>query len=84
MGIRGLDSGLPEPPNDIYEGPSVEPPVGRVLLRAWANGAPEDLCSSTVPWPQTPTSLLRPSAEPEAIGLAGAMPPISPAGPQAR
>jgi hypothetical protein len=43
MGIRGLDSGLPEPPDGICEGPSVEPPVGRVLLEAQADGAPEDL-----------------------------------------
>jgi hypothetical protein len=44
----------------------------------------ESLRPSMVPWPQTPTSLLRPLAESEAIGLAGAVPPISPAGPQAR
>jgi hypothetical protein len=41
----------------------------------------ESLCPSMVPWPQTPMSLLRPSTESEAIGLAGAAPPISPAGP---
>jgi hypothetical protein len=34
MGIRGLGSGFPEPPDDFYEGPSVEPPVGLVLLGA--------------------------------------------------
>jgi hypothetical protein len=45
MGIRGLDSGLPEPPDSLCEGPSVEPPVGRVLLGARVNGALEDLCA---------------------------------------
>jgi hypothetical protein len=46
MGIRGLDSCLPEPPDDICEGSSVEPPVGRVLLGARADGAPKDLCAN--------------------------------------
>jgi hypothetical protein len=39
----GLDSSLPEPPDGFCEGPSVEPPVGRVLLGARADGAPKDL-----------------------------------------
>jgi hypothetical protein len=51
MGIRGLDSGLPEPPDGIREGPSVEPPVGRVLLGARADGVPEDLCVDEAIWP---------------------------------
>jgi hypothetical protein len=46
MGIRGLDFGLPEPPDGICEGPSVEHPIGRVLLGAQADGAPEDLCAN--------------------------------------
>jgi hypothetical protein len=45
MGIRGLDSGLPEPPDGICEGPSVEPPIGQ------ADGAPEDLCADEAIWP---------------------------------
>jgi hypothetical protein len=55
MGIRGLDSGLPEPPDGIYEGPSVEPPVGRVLLGARANGAPKDLYADEAIWPRVLT-----------------------------
>jgi hypothetical protein len=45
MGIRGLDSGFPEPPDGFYEGSSVEPPVGLVLLGARADRAPKDLCT---------------------------------------
>jgi hypothetical protein len=55
MGIRGLDSGLLEPPNGIREGPSVEPPVGWVLLEARANGAPKDLCADKAIWPRVLT-----------------------------
>jgi hypothetical protein len=44
----------------------------------------ESLRPSTTPWPQTLMSLLRPSAESEAIGLTGVAPLISPTGPQAR
>jgi hypothetical protein len=55
MGIRGLDSGLPEPPDGICEGSSIEPPVGRVLLRARADGAPEDLCADEAIWPRVLT-----------------------------
>jgi hypothetical protein len=55
MGIRGLDSGLPEPPDDICEGSSVEPPVGWVLLGARADGAPEDLCVDEAIWPRVLT-----------------------------
>jgi hypothetical protein len=51
MAIRGLDSSLPDPPDDICEGPSVEPPIGRVLLEARADGAPEDLCADEAIWP---------------------------------
>jgi hypothetical protein len=43
MGIRGLDSSLPKPPDGFCEVPSVDPPVGRVLLRARVDGAPKDL-----------------------------------------
>jgi hypothetical protein len=46
MGTRGLDSGRPEPPGDTCDGPTVEPPVGRVLLGARADGASEDLCAA--------------------------------------
>jgi hypothetical protein len=42
----------------------------------------ESLRPSTASWPHTPTSLLRLSAESEAIRLAGAVPSISPMGPQ--
>jgi hypothetical protein len=45
MGSRGLDPSPPEPPDGTCDGPSVEPPVGRVLLGARANGASEDLCA---------------------------------------
>jgi hypothetical protein len=45
MGIRGLDFGFTEPPDGFCEGSSIEPPVGLVLLGAWADGAPEDLCA---------------------------------------
>jgi hypothetical protein len=95
MGTRGLDSGRPKPPGGTCDGPTVEPPVGRVLLGAWADGASEDLCAlrlfglgslclSTAPWFLTPTLLLRPSAKSEAIGLTGAAPPTPPAGPWTR
>jgi hypothetical protein len=52
MGIRGLDSGLPEPPDDICEGPSIVPHVGRVLLGARADGVPKDLCADETIWPR--------------------------------
>jgi hypothetical protein len=51
MGIRGLDSGFTEPPDGFCEGPSVEPPVGLVLLGARADGAPEVLCTDEAIWP---------------------------------
>jgi hypothetical protein len=57
MGIRGLDSGLPEPPDGLCEGPSIESPVGRVLLGAWADGAPEDLCANEAIWPRVLTPI---------------------------
>jgi hypothetical protein len=55
MGIRGLDSGLPKPPDDICEGPSVEPPIGWVLPGARADGASEDLCADEAIWPRVLT-----------------------------
>jgi hypothetical protein len=57
MAIRGLDSGLPETPDGICEGPSVEPHVGRVLLGARADGAPEDLYVDEAIWPRVLTSI---------------------------
>jgi hypothetical protein len=55
MGIMGIDSSLLGPPNGFCEGPSVEPPVGRVLLRAWVDGAPKDLCADEAIWPRVLT-----------------------------
>jgi hypothetical protein len=52
MGSRGLDPGKPKPPDDTCDGPSIEPPVDRVLLRAWADGASEDLCVDEAIWPR--------------------------------
>jgi hypothetical protein len=51
MGTRDLESGRPEPPGGTCDGPTVEPPVGRVLLRARADGASEDLCTAEAIWP---------------------------------
>jgi hypothetical protein len=55
MGSRGLDPGLPEPLDGTCEGPSVEPPVGQVLLGAQADGAPKDLCTDEAIWPRVLT-----------------------------
>jgi hypothetical protein len=44
-----------EPPDGFCEGPSVEPPVGLVLLGARADGAPEVLCADEVIWPRVLT-----------------------------
>jgi hypothetical protein len=55
MGSRGLDPGLPELPDVTCDGPSVEPPVGRVLLGARADGASEDLCADEAIWPRVLT-----------------------------
>jgi hypothetical protein len=52
MGIMGLDSGFPEPPDGFCEGPSVEPPIGLVILGARADGTPEVLCADEAIWPQ--------------------------------
>jgi hypothetical protein len=57
MGIRGLYSGLPEPPDGICEGPSVEPPVGRVLLGAQADGVLKGLCADEAIWPRVLTPI---------------------------
>jgi hypothetical protein len=54
-GIRGLESSFPEPPDGFCEGPYVEPPIGLVLLGAWANGASEVLYADEVIWPQVLT-----------------------------
>jgi hypothetical protein len=51
MGTRGLDPGKPEPPDGTCDGPTVEPPVSRVLLGARADGASEDLCAAEAIWP---------------------------------
>jgi hypothetical protein len=51
MGTRGLDLGKPEPPDGTCYGPTVEPPVGQVLLGARADGASEDLCAAEAIWP---------------------------------
>jgi hypothetical protein len=50
MGIRGLDSSFPEPPDGFCESPSIEPSVGLVLLGARADGAPEVLCTDEAIW----------------------------------
>jgi hypothetical protein len=55
MGTRGLDLGKPEPPDGTCDGPTVEPPVGRVLLRARADEASEDLCAAKAIWPRVLT-----------------------------
>jgi hypothetical protein len=39
MGIRGFTPGFPEPLDDFYNGPSVEPLVGPGLLGALADEA---------------------------------------------
>jgi hypothetical protein len=44
-GIRGFVSGFPEPLDGFCDGPSVEPPVGLELLRAWVDEAPRVLCA---------------------------------------
>jgi hypothetical protein len=51
MGTRGLDPGRPEPPGGTSDGPTVEPPIGRVLLRAWVDGVSKDLCAAEASWP---------------------------------
>jgi hypothetical protein len=45
-GTRGLDLSRPEPPGGAYDGPTIEPPAGRVLLGALANGASKVLCAA--------------------------------------
>jgi hypothetical protein len=55
MGTKGLDPGRPEPPNGTCDGPTVDPPVGRVLLGARADGVSEDLCTAEASWPQVLT-----------------------------
>jgi hypothetical protein len=55
MGTMGLDSGRPEPPGGTYDGPTVEPPVSRVLLGARADGASKDLCAAEAIWPRVLT-----------------------------
>jgi hypothetical protein len=55
MGTRGLDPGKPEPPDGTCDGPTVEPPVGWVLLRARADGASKDLCAAEAIWPRVLT-----------------------------
>jgi hypothetical protein len=52
MGSRGLDPGKPEPPDGTCDGPSVEPPIGRVLLGARVDGASEGLCVAEAIWPR--------------------------------
>jgi hypothetical protein len=54
-GTRGLDRGRPVPPGGACDGPTVEPPVGRVLLGALANGVAEDLCAAEASWPRVLT-----------------------------
>jgi hypothetical protein len=49
--VGGLDPGKPEPPDNTCDGPSVEPPVGRVLLGARADRASKDLCADEAIWP---------------------------------
>jgi hypothetical protein len=57
MGSRGLDLGPPEPPDGTCDGPSIEPPIDRVLLGAWADGASEDLCADEAIWPRVLTPI---------------------------
>jgi hypothetical protein len=52
MGTRGLDPGRPEPLGSTCDDPTVEPPVGRVLLRAGANEVSKDLCAAEASWPR--------------------------------
>jgi hypothetical protein len=54
-GIKGLDSGFPEPLDGFCDGPSVEPPVGLVLLGAWADEAPGVLCTDEAILPRVLT-----------------------------
>jgi hypothetical protein len=44
-GIKGLVFGFSKPLDGFCDGPSVEPPVGLVLLGAQADEAPEVLCA---------------------------------------
>jgi hypothetical protein len=55
MGIKGLISSFPEPLDSFCDGPSVEPPVGLVLLGAWADEAPKVLCTDEAIWPRVLT-----------------------------
>jgi hypothetical protein len=53
--MKGFVSGFPEPLDGFYDGPSVEPPVGLVLLRAWANEEPGVLSADEAIWPRVLT-----------------------------
>jgi hypothetical protein len=55
MGTRGLDPGRPEPPDGACDGPTVEPPAGRVLLGALASRASKVLCATEASWPRVLT-----------------------------
>jgi hypothetical protein len=70
-GIRGFVSGFPVPLDGFYDGPSVEPPVGLVLLRAWADEAPGVLCTDEAIWPR----VLTPDNGTLASGVDIAVPP---------
>jgi hypothetical protein len=54
-GIRGFISDFPEPLDGFCDGPSAEPPVGLVLLIAWADEASGILCADEAIWPRVLT-----------------------------
>jgi hypothetical protein len=57
MRTRFLDPGRPEPPDGACDGPTVEPPTGRVLLGALASRASNVLCTVEASWPQVRTPI---------------------------
>jgi hypothetical protein len=55
MGIRGLVPGFLEPPKALCDVPSVEPPAGLGLPRAWADKVFEVLYVIKATWPRVLT-----------------------------
>jgi hypothetical protein len=55
MGTRGLEPGRPKTLDGACDGPTVEPPAGRVLLEALANRASKVLCATEASWPRVLT-----------------------------